>query len=267
MIDRIEADEVHVGVNCHIGERVVFTGYGGRPAKRVVIGDNVRIEDDCRIYVTNLEIGDYFTLHNHALVTGIQDITIGHSVWVGQNCILNGTGRLDIGNGVGIGAYSQLWTHIRHGDTLQGCRWDSAGELLVGEDAWFVGHVIVSPIVAARRSMAMVGSVVTRDMEENRTYGGAPAKDITDKVGPQFDDVSRDDVMARGRALLRRFHAAHPAFAEGSIVLVRDEQELEAGKNDDATWVAVADRKYLKRLSEAEMAFIRFAYPAKFFPV
>ena len=34
--------------------------------------------------------------------------------------------------------------------------------------------------------MALVGSVITKDMEANHIYGGAPAKDLTDKMLPQF---------------------------------------------------------------------------------
>ena len=34
------------------------------------------------------------------------------------------------------------------GDTLYGSRWDSVGELSVGDDVWFVGHCLVGPIHA-----------------------------------------------------------------------------------------------------------------------
>ncbi len=262
-LSTINAKEVSIGINCYIGKRVEIAGLRGGPVGRFVLGDNCRIEDDCRLYVNDFETGDYFTLHNHGLVTGLEPIKIGHSVWIGQNTVLNGTDRLTIGNGVGIGAASQLWTHIRHGDTLQGCRWDSTKPLVIGDDVWFVGHCIVSPIIAHARSMAMVGAVITKDMEENHVYGGSPARDLTDRLGPQFGPVSDDEKFSRAEELLARFHHVHPEFSRGSIRLVRRVEEFGSS---EATYVAVLDRLYKKYLSEAEISFIRFAYPAKFFP-
>ena len=47
--------------------------------------------------------------------------------------------------------------------------------------------------------MAMVGSVITRDMAPNHVYGGAPAVDLTAKVGPQFGPVTVDRRWDRRR--------------------------------------------------------------------
>jgi thiamine monophosphate synthase len=58
---------------------------------------------------------------------------------------------------------------------------------------WFVGHCIVSPINAKDKSMALVGSVVTKDMDENKIYAGSPAKDITEKVLPQFKKITIEE--------------------------------------------------------------------------
>jgi acetyltransferase-like isoleucine patch superfamily enzyme len=262
--NKISAVDVTAGANCHIGERVTFTGLNGNPAQKVVLGDNCRIDDDCRIYVDRIEVGDNFTLNNHCLLGAVEPVNIGHSVWVGQNTILNGTDNLTIGNGVGIGAYSQLWTHIRHGDTVQGCRWDSTGPLNIGDDVWLVGHVIVSPINAAPRSMALVGSVVTKDMEENHVYGGSPAKDITDKVGPQFEDISIDEKMNRAQNLLNKFHNSFVHHERGCIRLVEHVSDFGS---ENISWFAVLDRKYKKIRSEAEFDFIKFSYPSKFFPL
>ena len=40
----------------------------------------------------------------------------------------------------------------------------------------------LSFILAKDKSMALVGSVITSDMEENHIYGGSPAKDLTNKI-------------------------------------------------------------------------------------
>ncbi len=77
---------------------------------------------------------------------------------------------------------------MRFGDPLQGCRWESSKPMVIEDDVWFVGHCLVSPIHAKAKSMAMLGSLVTKDMEANRTYAGTPAKDMTEKLGPQYSE-------------------------------------------------------------------------------
>ncbi len=262
--DKIDAHEIIIGKNCYIGERVKITGRFGKKAERIIIGDNCRIDDDCRIFVSELITGDYLTLNNHCLINGDAPIHIGHSVWIGQNVILDPTAPISIGNGVGIGAYSQLWTHIRHGDILQGCRWDSKGELVIGDDAWFVGHVIVSPTTVEPMSMAMVGAVITHPMRQNRVYGGSPAVDITEKVGPQFEEVSDKQKMKHAHDLLNQFHTENPEHRKGAIRLVESKSDFQ---ESDASWFAILDRLYTKKLTKVEVDFIKFAYPVKFFPL
>ncbi len=110
----------------------------------------------------------------------------------------------------------------------------------------------------------MVGSVITRPMLENRVYGGCPAVDITDKVGPQFQEISLDEKMLRATSLLTRFHAAHAKHRTGTIKIVAHRSEFG---DDDASWFAVEDRVYTKKLMAAEVDFMRFIYPAKFYPM
>lgn len=259
---RIDAKEVVLGQGVVIEPGATISGIGG-PAERVVLGDHVFIGHDSKIRVPVLEIGDYTQLHNHALVYGYKPATIGHNGWFGQNVILNATERLQIGDNCGVGAYSQLWTHIMYGDVMAGCRFDSAKPLTIGKDVWFVGHCIVSPITAADQAMAMVGSVVTRDMERNRVYAGSPAKDITDKVGPQFKDVTVDERLAYLQARLGEFFALHPAIDRGELGIAADGEIVTPGR----TTFDVVTRCYDKQRTAAEVALMKFLLPrAKFTP-
>ena len=56
----------------------------------------------------------------------------------------------------------------------------------IGKDVWFVGHCIVSPINAADKSMAMVGSVVTKDVPPFAIVAGSPAKIIGYRFEPHI---------------------------------------------------------------------------------
>ena len=260
----IDADEVSLGEGVIIEDGVRICGKSSPRARRIKIGDNSFIGRHSVIAVDDFEVGDYVVVHNHALITGDKPCRIGHCCWFGQNTILNCAGSLTIGRGVGVGAYSQLWTHIAHGDTLQGCRWNSTKPLMVGDDVWFVGHCIVAPITAHERSMALVGSVVTKDMEANHIYAGVPAQDVTNKMGTQFEPVPLDEKRERLTRLLERFYAMHPQFNREEIEIL---SSWEEARGKGVTAFNVATRTYTKRLTPVEVAFMKFLLPTvKFYP-
>lgn len=259
---RIAAKEVVIGEDVVVEHGVTISGNGG-PAERIVLGDHVYIGENSKIRVPILEVGDFTQIHNHALLYGLAPMTIGHNGWFGQNTILNSTETMTIGDNCGVGAYSQLWTHIAYGDVMAGCRFESAKPMTIGKDVWFVGHCIVSPITAGDGSMALVGSVVTRDMEANHVYAGAPSKDVTDKVGPQFAPVTNEQKLEYMRKRLAEFRAVRPDVAPDELGLAIGGQVAVPGR----TVFDVADRTYNKTRSRAEVAFMRFLLPqAKFTP-
>jgi len=266
----IKADELHIGKGVRIGNGVSISGgfdYATGSiisAKKVIIGDGVFLGHDVEITCPSIEIGDYTMVMEHAQITGRKEAKIGSCCWFGPYCILNTHGGLYLGNGVGAGAHSQLWTHIRFGDTLQGCKWESDIPLIVDDDVWFVGHCLVSPIHAKTKSMAMLGSVVTRDMEENHIYAGVPARDVTDKLGFQYKEVSTDKKYKVMKKKLDEFYKLNPKYPK-SIVVVKDSTNL---KERSKTVFDVSNRTYTKRLTEEEIEFMKFLLVTiKFYPV
>ena len=257
---KIFAKNLRVGDNLVI-EGNTTLGTPDKPIENLVIGDNVYIGDQCRVWAQDLIIGDYTKIHNHTLVYGRAQIHLGHNVWVGQNSILDGEGGLVLGNNVGVGAYSQLWSHIRHGDVVMGCKYLDFGSLVVEDDAWFVGHCIVSPVRVAAFSVVLVGSTLTKDTEANHVYGGSPAKDLTDKLGAPFaptTPLGRYEAML-GR--LTRFEYENPQYA-GKIEIV-----CEYNFKVPKVQFNVTDRTYTKTGLDFEVAFMKFLLPeAKFTP-
>lgn len=257
----IQADEILIGDNVIIEEGVVIKGPEG-PAKRVVIGDSVFIGDGTKIIVPEFRIGDYTKLHNHSFLYGYKPLQIGRNCWIGQNTILDSVGQLDIDDNVGIGAMSQIWTHIQFGDIVEGCRFNRSKYMHIGKDAWFVGHCIVSPVAVGERSMAMAGSVVTRDMEANHVYGGIPAKDLTAKLGTQFRKVTLEEKYKKLQELILAFEHKYPEF-KGRLKAVRSPDQIV--KN--VTCFDVSRRVYTKRKTQAEIAFLKEHVPLiKFVP-
>lgn len=264
---RIEADEIHIGKHVTIEDGVYIGGKFGKKAKRVIIGDGAFIGRDSKFFYPEFIVGDYTMIHNHAFGSGDKECHIGSCCWFGQNCVIDSEGGTFIGNGVGVGSYSQLWSHIMFGDVLEGCRFDSVKPLIVEDDVWFVGHCIVSPIHAKKKSMAMVGSVIVKDMEENRIYAGSPAKDMTDKMGNQYLEVSTENKFEVMLKKKDEFFETNPDFKEHIDKIQIVTAFPAEGLIEGTSYFNVSTRTYTKTLSELEYNFMKFLLvKIKFYP-
>jgi acetyltransferase-like isoleucine patch superfamily enzyme len=253
------AHQISIGKNVVIEPTAVIRGLHGN-ANTIHIGDNTYIGHHVQIICDNFSVGDYGKIHHHTNIHGYLPCQIGHNLWCGQHVVIDSIGGVTIGDNCGIGAYSQLWSHIKYGDTLDGCRFNSEKHLQIGKDVWFVGHCLVSPIVAADRSMAMLGSVVTSDMAYNTIYAGVPARPVTDALGQQFMTVPIDQKMQQMHQ-----HLQNSGVNPQTIRIV---ESLADCKADGKTYFAVADRQYIKQNTPEEIAFMRYLLPekAKFTP-
>ena len=260
--DNIAAEELIIGKNTIIEPTAVIRGINGK-AKRIIIGDNCYIGHNVQIICDDFEIGDYSKIQHDSNIHGYKPCKIGHNLWMGQFTIVDSIGGCTIGNNCGIGAHSQLWSHIKYGDTLEGCKFLMEKPLIVGNDVWFVGHCIISPITAKDKSMAMVGSVVTKDMDFNTIYAGSPAKSISDKVGFQFDDVSPEDKYTKMKQYVIEWDGNSDA-----IKIVLNDKEIDF-ENKNVSYFNVTNRTYTKRQSDDEISFMKFLLPArgKFVPI
>lgn len=259
--DNIQAEELYIGINTVIEPTVKIRGINGK-AKKIFIGDNCYIGDNVQIICDDFSIGDYSKIQHDTNIHGYLPCKIGHNAWIGQFTIIDSIGGMTIGNNCGIGAHSQLWSHIKYGDTLEGCRFLMEKPMNIGNDAWFVGHCIVSPINAADKSMAMVGSVITKDMAFNEIYAGSPAQSISSKIGNQFLEVNIEDKFIKMNEYLNKFN---PNINNIKIVKSFDNIDID---NDQVTYFNVDTRTYTKRQSKEEINFMKFLLPekAKFIP-
>lgn len=254
---KINANTIKVGKGVIVEEGAIIN------ATEVVLGDYCYIGNNVKIITPKFRIGDYSKLHAYSFAHGEKPMQIGRNCWIGGNTVLDSLGGLDIDDNVGIGAHSQIWTHIQFGDIVEGCKFYSKKYMYVGKDAWLVGHCILSPVNVGARSMALVGSVITKDMEPNHIYAGSPAKDITDKIGTQFEDRVPEQKAVKLQELINKFETNNPKYA-GRMKVVLSKNDMH---KDDFTYFNVSDRTYTKNHTEAEMAFLKANVPLiKFVP-
>jgi acetyltransferase-like isoleucine patch superfamily enzyme len=255
----------------HIGKNTIIEDSAVLNAESYYIGDNCYIGPGVTITAEKFVLGDYSKIHKGTFVYSQPDkfdnggVYIGHNAWVGQNAVLDGTGGLFAGKNLGVGIASHLYSHILFGDVLEGSRFNSTGKLEIGDDVWFVGFCLVSPIKAEDRSMALLGSNVTRDMLANHIYAGNPAKDITEKAGNQFLDRSIDEKGSDLRALISEFFDQNNDLNRDRIAVV---DSWPSDMDKEITYINLAERTYSKTLSEEEVAFLSWSikFRAKFTP-
>ncbi len=259
MNKNIFADKIELGINFTIESTAVIRGINGN-AKTIVIGDNVYIGHNVQIICEHFKLGDYSKIHHDTNIHGSKPCKLGHNLWMGQFCILDTTGGVTIGNNCGIGSHSQLWSHIKYGDTLEGCRFLSEKSLNIGNDVWFVGHTIVSPITAYDKSMALAGSVIIKDMVYNTIYSGFPAIPISEKLGHQFDEIPIVDKYNKMISYLD-----NSGVDKNKIEIVYQKSDI---KDDNKTYFILSTREYTKRKNKAEIDFMNYLLPekAKFTP-
>lgn len=253
------SDDVVVGPGAVFGRNVRIM------SERVRIGRGTVFRDNVTVFATDFTIGNYCTIYDYCFFPGPGSLEIGHNFWLGTAAIVDCQGGTTIGDNVGVGAHSQLWTHMAHGDTLYGCRFDSVKPLTLHNDVWLAGQCLVSPITAGERSLAMLGSVITRDMQADRTYAGSPARDVTEALGPQFAVRS---VLERLRILDERLDALLPNSGERRLVRAVDDETF-ARLHDDTSLLLlnVESRTYSASGHHLEPRVLRGLLPrAKFKP-
>lgn len=245
---------VHIGVDVHIDPTVEF-GLPGKSIQQLWIGDHVTLHGPSRFAPRCLVIGDYTKIYDGAWCGGAGDAYFGHNVWIAPRCIMDPTGGIYIGNGFGAGHETHLWSHIRHGDVMVGCRYLSYGRFVAEDDVWFVGRATGMPVWCEPFSVALTSATVTRDMLKNRVYAGTPAVDITQKVGRPYVDRTKPEREAI-------FHAKLEEFSRQRGVMLAELADLVNGRFD------VMTRTYPKTNEPLEVALMRFLLPEiKFVPV
>ena len=247
------------GVGCFIHESAQISSESD-----IELGDHVYIGENVKILPGKLKIGDYSKIHSGTYINPQGGISLGHLTWIGQNCIIDGTGGIKAGNYLGVGMGSSLYSHIRQGDISEGCRFDKNKSLIIGDDVWFVGMCLVSPIVAKDKSMAMLGSVITKNMEYNSIYGGNPSIDLTSKLGNQFREVSTDEKLK----LVNYFIEEYKNIYKIDDIKVKVVTEYPEYLDKNFTYYNVSDRTYTKTNSEDEINLNKwmFKFKSKFIP-
>lgn len=277
-------DFVEMGDHNRIGENVVIQATRGAKNPKLLIGDCNVINDNVKILVSDegVIIKDWNVIHNNILIIGEGKLEIGHNCWFGQNTVLDGSGGLFIGNGVRVGMYSQIWTHVASGEQIEGCVLFGKRSTKILDDVWLVGSCVVgSGITLAKKTIYLINSVVTKDSEEGRVYSGAPAKlmeraNFYKKVTllEKFDmmyEWAMQFAQTHDRIKVTRPQAEEIIIEDHNLerIIFSNTSDQDLVFDSNTTLFNMKDKSFEKKKTNLEIVFYTFIYnnKARFTPI
>lgn len=252
---------VNISNNVSIGRNIVVSG----KCKSLSIGFGSFLGRDIYIDAEFLEIGEYTTIHHGSIIQG-KHVSIGHNCWFGHYTVIDGTGGCYIGNNVGVGSHSQLWSHMKFGDRLEGCRFSSEGRLVLEDDVWLVGRSTIGPITAKSKSMLLANSYATNDMESNSLYSGFPAQKLENSKG-QFKEKDTKKKCVELRKLIDDYIEQNNVENLKYRILTEGDFSIDDHKSGIIQF-NVGSRTYCPTRSQSEYSLIKYMLydKAKFLP-
>ena len=269
-------ERTFIGKNCYIKR------------DNLIIGDYTTIGDNCRIDVPELIIGDYGKIYSDCLLYGKKPMHIGHNFFLGGHSILNSYDNLTIENGVGLGTYSQVWTHAYWGEEMEGCLLNVIKPTILHEGVWCAGHVIVGAgIEVGKYSIIMPGAMLTKSTEPYSVWGGVPAVNITHKI-KGYKEISLDDKYeylykhCEEFAKLKKYeiNGYRDMYSTGKLKMIvirnsNNNDQIHIYKdsvhhfNEKFASFVVEEKIYTKRKAPLEVEFMKYMsdYKARFYPI
>lgn len=169
-----------------VGKRVLLGRVYWRinPAN-IFIGDGVVIKDGvCFENLESVQIRDYVKIHEGVHIQTGKDMSaklvVGYNSWIGERSIVNCSRDITIGNDVGIGSYSQLWTHGYFPSIADGYPY-KYGSITIKNGAWLPPSCLVLPgVEIGEYAIIGTGSVVTKNIGSRVFAMGIPCKVVID---------------------------------------------------------------------------------------
>jgi len=148
----------------------------------------------------SLGFGKEASIYNSSLVFG--DVTVGKHTWIGPFCILDGKGKLTIGDFCSVSSGVQIYTHDSLGWALSGGKMKyPLDRVSIGNRCYLGPHAVVTRGVSLGDGCVVAAhSMVNRSFPRNTIVAGAPAK----KIGAVV--VKKDGIVLKyksGRRMIK----------------------------------------------------------------
>jgi len=130
-----------------------------------------------------MRCGTNVTLRHPLIIEGLQNLSIGNDVSIGNYVHFWAYEKITIGNKVMIGSHTAIST-VTH-DYTEEIMYDRNiyKPVTIGNDVWIGTHCIIMPGITIEDGAVIgAGSVVNRDVKKNSIVAGVPAKFIKYRI-------------------------------------------------------------------------------------
>ena len=135
--------------------------------------------------LSGMKIGKGSIILMGAYILDPWNIIIGETVYINENCILDGRGGIQIADNASISLYTKIITgsHISSSKSFE----YRSEKVVIGSNVWTgVASIILPGVELPHGVILAAGSVAINsknEYEENHIYSGVPAKDIGERKG------------------------------------------------------------------------------------
>jgi len=154
------------------------------------IGRNSIVGEANKIRGRDIRIGrEFYTNHDAEIGGGgcferTSKLTIGYWFHLGSYSIINTAMDVRIGNEVGMGRFTNVYTHGAYQSALRGFPVDF-GPITIGNNVWIPGATILPNVSIGDNVVIGVGSLVSKNVPSGCLAAGAPCKVIRDNCYPR----------------------------------------------------------------------------------
>ena len=157
--------------------------------ERLVIGHGSKIGEGCVVEGRDIEIGNNFWMLPGAVIGGgsafekASVLRAGHYLHMGRDTLINTARAVYLGDEVGLGTGTKLFTHGAYLSELEGFP-VSFGEIVIGDNVWLPGATVNPGVTIGDNVVVGVGSLVLGDIPSGSLAVGTPAKVIRENAYP-----------------------------------------------------------------------------------
>ena len=180
----------------------------------VTLGKAIRIDQRVTIRAKRIALGNQVIIESDNQFEGMQlqtsALELGNEVWIFQQCYLNTSAGLYIGDGTGVGGFSMIWTHGSWQSYVEGYSVSHA-PTYIGKNVWIPWQVIILPgVKIGDNATIWGGSVISTDIPDNSLAvgtPGAPLKVFKSGTAEWPRTLDANESLKRLRTIMDEFSA------------------------------------------------------------
>lgn len=212
-------DTLHIGAGGTVGESCEVSG------RRITLGQELWM-------LPGAKIGGGSAYESASVLEA------GHFLHLGVDALINTARAVRIGNEVGLGTRTSIYTHGAYPSRLMGFPVGFSG-VEIGDHSWVPGATINPGVRIGRNCVIGVNSLVTADIPDGALAAGSPAKVIKENAYPRpLTPEARSTFFAE-------FLASYASLLDADALPVAGDERVE---------LSVGQSRYIALVGEAGVA-------------